>query len=57
MDPEERAEFLQELESSAAEADTGQLIDAADVLGKLRCACSSRKTTCHVHFEVDAKHE
>jgi hypothetical protein len=36
MDPEERAEFLRELEISAAEADAGQLIDAADVLAKLR---------------------
>ena len=36
MDPEERAEFLREVEISAAEADAGQLIDAADVLAKLR---------------------
>jgi hypothetical protein len=36
MDAEERAEFLRELEISAAEADAGQLVDAADVLAKLR---------------------
>lgn len=36
MDPEGRAEFLRELEISAAEADAGQLVDAADVLAKLR---------------------
>ena len=36
MDAEEHAEFLRELEISAAEADAGQLIDAADVLAKLR---------------------
>ena len=42
MDPEERAEFLRELEISAAEADAGQLIDAADVLAKLRSPRKSR---------------
>jgi len=36
MNPEERAEFLRELEISATEADAGQLIDAAHVLAKLR---------------------
>jgi len=36
MGPEERAEFLRELEISAAEADAGQLIDAAEVLARLR---------------------
>jgi hypothetical protein len=36
MDAEEYAVFLRELEISAAEADAGQLIDAADVLAKLR---------------------
>ena len=38
MGPEEHAEFLRELEISAKEADTGQLIDAADVLAKLRAS-------------------
>jgi uncharacterized protein (DUF2126 family) len=36
MDPEERAEFLRELEASCAEADAGQLIDADEVLASLR---------------------
>ncbi|HTM44167.1 MAG TPA: hypothetical protein VL137_04385 [Polyangiaceae bacterium] len=36
MDPQERVEFLRELEISATEADGGQLIDAAEVLAKLR---------------------
>lgn len=36
MSPEERAEFLRELEVSCAEADAGQLIDAATVLAELR---------------------
>jgi hypothetical protein len=36
MGPEERAEFLRELDASCAEADAGQLIDAADVLAALR---------------------
>ena len=36
MDPEERAAFLRELDASCAEADAGQLIDAADVLASLR---------------------
>ena len=36
MEAEEHAAFLRELEISAAEADAGQLIDAADVLAKLR---------------------
>ncbi len=36
MDAEEHAEFLRGLESSAAEADAGKLVDAADVLAKLR---------------------
>ncbi len=36
MDPEERAQFLRELEIFAAEADAGQLVDAEDVLAKLR---------------------
>jgi hypothetical protein len=34
--PEEYAEFSRELELSAKEADAGELIDAADVLAKLR---------------------
>ena len=36
MDPEERAEFMKELDASCDEADAGELIDAADVLAKLR---------------------
>ena len=36
MAPEERAEFLRELDASCAEADAGQLLDAADVLAALR---------------------
>ena len=36
MGPEEHAEFLRELEISAKEADSGELIDAEDVLAKLR---------------------
>lgn len=36
MGLEEHAAFLRELEVSAAEADAGQLIDAEDVLAKLR---------------------
>ena len=36
MGPEEHAEFLRELEISAKEADAGELIDADDVLAKLR---------------------
>jgi hypothetical protein len=36
MGTEEHAEFLRELEISAKEADAGELIDAADVLVKLR---------------------
>ena len=36
MGAEEHAEFLRELEISAKEADAGELIDAADVLAKLR---------------------
>ena len=38
MGPEEHAEFLRELEISAKEADAGELIDAADVLAKLRAS-------------------
>ncbi len=36
MPAAERAEFLREVEASGAEADAGQLIDAAEVLAKLR---------------------
>ena len=36
MGAEEYAEFLRELEISAKEADAGELIDAVDVLAKLR---------------------
>jgi hypothetical protein len=36
MDLEERAEFLRELDASCAEADGGQLLDAAAVLAALR---------------------
>jgi len=36
MDPQEHAEFLKELDASCDEADAGELIDAADVLAKLR---------------------
>jgi hypothetical protein len=36
MGPEEYAEFLRELEISAKEAEAGELIDADDVLAKLR---------------------
>ncbi len=62
MDPEERAEFLRELEISAAEADAAQLIDAADVLVSSERRREHRprlrrlrleKTKCHVYFEVD----
>jgi hypothetical protein len=38
MGPEEHAAFLRELDVSAAEADAGQLLDAADVLAKLRAS-------------------
>jgi hypothetical protein len=36
MDPEERAELEAELEVAYAEADAGELIDADEVLAKLR---------------------
>lgn len=36
MTPEERAQFLRELDVSCAEADRGELIDAEDVLARLR---------------------
>lgn len=38
MAPEEYAEFSREFELSAKEADAGELIDAADVLAKLRAS-------------------
>lgn len=36
MSADERAAFLRELDESSAEADAGKLIDAAEVLAKLR---------------------
>jgi hypothetical protein len=38
LDDEERAALNRELEASIAEADSGQLIDADDVLAELRAA-------------------
>jgi hypothetical protein len=47
MGPEEHAEFLRELEISAKEAEAGELIDAEDVLAKLRATAypAPRHTT------------
>ena len=36
MDADERAAFLRELDAACDEADAGQLVDATDVLAKLR---------------------